>query len=61
MPYRALDVEASEAASYGQQAVVGRYAGVPTTVIGSDVFQGLATKELRERLEQAGYVMRGDP
>lgn len=61
VPYRALDVEKSEAASYGQQAVVGRYAGVPTTVIGSDVIQGLATKELRERLEQAGYVMRGDP
>lgn len=61
VPYRALDVEQSEAGAYGQDAVVGRYAGVPTTVIGQDVFQGLATKELRERLEQAGYVMRGDP
>jgi glutaredoxin len=61
VPYRALDVEQSEAASYGQEAVVGRYAGVPTTVIGDDVFQGLATDALRERLTEAGYTMRGDP
>ena len=30
VPYRALDVEQSVEASYGQEAVVGRYAGVPT-------------------------------
>jgi glutaredoxin len=61
VPYRALDVEQSDAAMYGQEAVVGRYAGVPTTVIGSDVFQGLATEALRERLGEAGYTMRGNP
>ena len=61
VPYRTLDVEHSDAAAYGQEAVVGRYAGVPTTVIGSDVFQGLATDALRERLTEAGYTMRGDP
>ena len=59
--YTALDVETSEAGHWGQQAVVGRGAGVPTTVIGQDVFQGLATDELRERLTAAGHVMRGDP
>ena len=61
VPHRVLDVEKSEAASYGQEAVVGRYAGVPTTVIGTDVYQGLRTDELRARLTQAGYTMRGDP
>ena len=61
VPYRSLDVESSEAAAYGQEAVVGRYAGVPTTVIGSDVIQGLATDALRERLTEAGYTMRGEP
>lgn len=61
VPHRALDVEKSEAASYGQDAVVGRYAGVPTIVIGTDVYQGLRTDELRARLTRAGYTMRGDP
>lgn len=61
VPYRALDVEKSEAAEYGQRAVVGRYAGVPTIVIGADVFQGLQADALRERLARGGYTMRGDP
>ncbi|HVF35369.1 MAG TPA: glutaredoxin family protein [Candidatus Saccharimonadia bacterium] len=61
VPYRALDVEKSEAAAYGQRAAVGRHAGVPTIVIGTDVFQGLQGDELRERLERGGFTMRGDP
>lgn len=61
VPYRALDIEKSEAAAYGQEAVVGRFAGVPTVVIGQDVYQGLQADKLRKRLAQAGYEMRGQP
>lgn len=61
VPYRNLDIETSEAGRWGHEAAVGRFSGVPVTVIGEDVFAGLATQELRKRLEKSGYSMRGDP
>ena len=61
VPYRNLDIESSEAGRWGHEAVIGRFGGVPVTVIGKDVFAGLATEKIRKRLEKSGYSMRGDP
>ena len=61
VPYRNLDIETSDAGRWGHEAAVGSYSGVPVTVIGQDVFAGLATERIRKRLEKSGYSMRGDP
>ena len=61
VPYRNLDIENTEAGRWGHEAAVGRFSGVPVTVIGKDVFAGLATQQIRKRLEQSGYSMRGEP
>lgn len=61
VPYRNLDIESTEAGRWGHEAAVGRFSGVPVTVIGKDVFAGLATQQIRKRLEKSGYSMRGEP
>ena len=61
VPYRNLDIESTEAGRWGHEAVTGRHGGVPVTVIGQDVFAGLATEKIRKRLEKSGYSMRGEP
>ncbi len=61
VPYRSVDVEQSFETARAHAIVAGRSAGVPTTVIGTDVYQGLDTDALRERLARAGHAMKGEP